>query len=273
MFSLPQLASPDTAKALLVPLAIVLLLMAEHRWAWRAHLPGRALGNWGMALLNALLPLLLPGLALVAAAEWASQRGWGLFNAVNWPAWLEGLLAVIALDCALYWQHRFSHWQPLLWRLHRVHHSDVALDVSTGLRFHPLEALLSAFYKAACVAALGASPVAAGSFAIVLALGSLFSHANLALPGWLQRGLEKCVVTPAMHRVHHSVVEAESQHNFGFFLPWWDWLFGSYQARAAAGEQLRLGQEDDRHPAAQQLRTLLGQPFATRPRNGTSNTL
>ncbi len=252
------------AKLLLVPLAVLLLLAAERLWPWRAFAPGRAQGNWGLALLNTFLLWLLRAGSLVLVAKWAETRGLGLFNICPWPGWLEGLLAFLALDCAVYWQHRALHVFAPLWRLHRVHHTDTALDASTGLRFHPLEALLSALFKAVCVILLGASPLAAGIFAIALTVGALFSHSNLRLALRLQKLLRPWLVTPAMHRVHHSAAGQELNHNYGFFLPWWDHLFNTYQDTAAAGEALQLGQPACRAAKDQELPELLAQPFRKR---------
>jgi len=260
-------------KLVAIPLLIALLLLAEARWPWRAAVAGRAVGNWGLALINAIILGLLPIASLAAASHWAAAQGVGLFHWLDWPSGLEAILAFCLLDLAVYLQHRFSHWQPLLWRLHRVHHTDPMLDASTGLRFHPIEALLSAGYKALAVLALGASVAAVAAFALALTAGSLFSHANIRLPVRWQRALRWLIVTPAMHRVHHSIHRHESDRNYGFFLPWWDYLLGSYLARAEAGDALTIGQAEERSPEAQRLRALLVQPVRAYQQHRESPTL
>lgn len=167
-------------------------------------------------------------LAAVSAGLWAESQGWGLFNLVDWPGWLEILLAVIVLDLAIFGQHVASHkWSPL-WRLHKVHHTDVDIDVTTGIRFHPIEIALSMLWKIVVVIALGAAPVAIVLFEVILNGGSLFTHSNLALPRWLDRGLRLLFVTPDMHRIHHSIHRREHDSNFGFNLSVWDRLFSTY---------------------------------------------
>lgn len=167
-------------------------------------------------------------LAAMAAAFWAESAGWGLFNLLAWPAWAEILLAVVLLDLAIFGQHVASHKWPPLWRLHKVHHTDVDIDVSTGIRFHPIEIALSMLWKIAVVIALGAAPVAVVLFEVILNGGSLFTHSNIALPAKLDRALRLVFVTPDMHRIHHSVHRREHDTNFGFNLSVWDRLFSTY---------------------------------------------
>jgi sterol desaturase/sphingolipid hydroxylase (fatty acid hydroxylase superfamily) len=263
--SLPSFDLIVAMKLFFVPLLIALLLLAERRWPWRVAVSGRAIGNWGLALLNAGLLALLPVVSLLTASAWSAAQGIGLFHFLTWPAWLEAVLAFCLLDLAIYAQHRFSHWQPLLWRLHRVHHTDPMLDASSGLRFHPIEALLSACYKALAVLAVGASGPAVTAFATALTAGSLFAHANIRIPAHWQRRLRWVIVTPAMHRVHHSIHRHESDRNYGFFLPWWDYAFGSYLTQAQAGDAITIGQAMARDQEAQRLRALLVQPMRAYP--------
>jgi sterol desaturase/sphingolipid hydroxylase (fatty acid hydroxylase superfamily) len=203
---------------------------------WEAIAPRRTdvrrSGRWplnlSLAALNAGLVRLLAPASSVTFAYWAQARDVGLFAATPWPAFVETLVAVAMLDGLVYVQHRLFHVVPLLWSLHRLHHADPGFDVTTGVRFHPLEIALSTLYKGAAVVALGASPLAVLLFELTLNLGSLFSHANVRLPGdsvW-----RLFVVTPDMHRTHHSRDAREQQRNFGFCLSWWDWLGGTYQA-------------------------------------------
>ena len=193
--------------------------------------------NAGLAVIGVLmLRLLLPMLA-VGAALFAAEAQLGLLNLLPLPLWLQLLIAVLALDAIIYCQHRLFHAIPVLWRLHRVHHADLDFDVSTGLRFHPLEIVLSMLIKIGCVIALGAPAVAVIVFEMLLGATSLFNHGNFELPSKLDRWLRWGIVTPDMHRVHHSVVEHETNANFGFNLPWWDRLLGTYRAQPAAGHQ------------------------------------
>ena len=219
-------------------------------------------GNIGVVVLDTVLVrLVLPttavGLALVAEA-----RGWGLFNAFGVPMWASVPAAVIALDLAIYLQHVLFHAVPALWRLHRVHHADLEVDVTTGTRFHPIEILLSMGLKLGVVAALGAPALAVLAFEALLSATSLFNHSNVRVSAGLDRVLRWVVVTPDMHRVHHSVAVRETNSNFGFNLPWWDRLFGTYRDQPAAGhETMTVGIEQFRDPAEQRLDRMLTQPF------------
>ncbi len=159
----------------------------------------------------------------------------GVFNQVDVPYWVAVVVSFLALDFTIYVQHRLFHAVPLLWRLHRVHHADIDIDASTGVRFHPIEIALSMLIKFAAIAALGAPVLAVLLFEIVLNATSMFSHANWRLPLGLDRVLRLIVVTPDMHRVHHSILRPETDSNFGFNFPWWDRLCGSYRAQPQAG--------------------------------------
>jgi sterol desaturase/sphingolipid hydroxylase (fatty acid hydroxylase superfamily) len=208
--------------------------------------------NWGIALLDSLtlrlIALALPLLAVGAALD-ASARGWGLFNALDWPPALEIVLAVLAFDLAIWAQHLVSHKLPLLWRIHRVHHADLDMDVTTAIRFHPVEIALSMGLKIGLVYALGPAAIAVILFEILLNGAAMFNHANLALPGRLDAMLRRFVVTPDMHRVHHSVLRIEHDSNYGFSLSIWDRIFGTYRAQPLEGhERMTTGLEwkDDR---------------------------
>ena len=218
--------------------------------------------NIGIVVLDtALVRLVFPAAAAGIAAE-VGSLGWGVFNALAWPFWVEVLLAVVLLDLVLYWQHVVFHAVPGLWRLHMVHHADLDIDLTTGVRFHPFEILLSMVIKVVAIGALGAAPVAVILFEIVLSATSIFNHGNVVLPSGLDRLLRLVVVTPDMHRVHHSVVARETNSNFGFNLPWWDRLFGTYRARPAAGhEGMTIGLEQFRDPRLQWLWHMLALPF------------
>ncbi len=239
--------------------------------AWEAMAPRRRrqLSRWrrwpsnlGVAALNtALVRLLLPTTA-VGFALLCEQRGWGLLNSLEWPEWLNVIVAILALDLVIYLQHVRFHAVPVLWRLHRMHHADLDFDVTTGARFHPIEILASMILKLAAIAALGAQAEAVLVFEILLNATAMFNHANIRLPVGCDRVLRWLVVTPDMHRVHHSIVPQETNSNFGFNMPWWDRLFGTYRAQPAAGhEAMTIGVEQFRTPREQRLDRMLTQPF------------
>jgi len=212
-------------------------------------------------LLRILFPVTAVGLALVAEA-----RGFGLLNVMRLPDWLALLAAVLVLDLAIYLQHVLFHAVPALWRLHRMHHADLEFDVTTGLRFHPIEIALSMLIKFAVVAAIGAPALSVLVFEVLLNATSMFNHTNMRIPTWIDRVLRWLVVTPDMHRVHHSIVARETNSNFGFNLPWWDRLFGTYKAQPAAGhEEMTIGIEQFRDPRELRLDRMLAQPFRGDP--------
>lgn len=193
-----------------------------------ARWPGNLLlGACDVAVARLLLPLGLAGVAL-----WAQARGIGLFSGLAWPRWLEFALALLLLDLAIYWQHRLLHVLPWLWPLHRVHHTDTTLDATSALRFHPFEIALSLAIKLALVLAFGVPAAAILAFEILLSSFALFTHANLALPSPLDRVLRWLLVTPTMHRVHHSNLANEQRSNYGFHLSVWDRLFRSYRVQS-----------------------------------------
>src|SRR6266446_4361497 len=218
--------------------------------------------NLGVVVVDTLLvrlviPTTAVGLALVAQAH-----AWGLFNTIALPAWIAVVCSVILLDLAIYFQHVLFHAVPALWRLHRMHHADLEFDVTTGLRFHPIEILLSMGIKLGVVAALGTPAVAVLVFEVLLNATSMFNHGNVRLPAGIDRVLRRIVVTPEMHRVHHSVVPSETNSNFVFNLPWWDRLFGTYRAQPDAGhEGMTIGIAQFRDPSELRLDRLLMQPF------------
>jgi len=208
-------------------------------------------------LVRILFPTTAIGLALIAEA-----RGFGLFNVIALSAVVGVVVSVIVLDLAIYLQHVLFHAVPALWRLHRMHHADLEFDVTTGLRFHPIEILLSMMIKLAVVAALGTPAVAVLIFEVLLNATSMFSHSNVRIPLGLDGVLRWFVVTPDMHRVHHSILLRETNSNFGFNLPWWDRLFGTYRPQPAVGhETMTIGIEQFRDPRELGLDRMLLQPF------------
>jgi sterol desaturase/sphingolipid hydroxylase (fatty acid hydroxylase superfamily) len=218
--------------------------------------------NLGIVVLNTLLVRFAFPVAAVGIAALAEARGWGLIQALAAPAWLAVPASILLLDLAIYLQHVLFHAVPVLWRLHRTHHADLEFDVTTGARFHPLEILLSMVIKLGVVAGLGAPVVAVLLFEVLLNGTSMFNHGNVRLPAYIDRVLRWIVVTPEMHRVHHSVVPRETNSNFGFNLPWWDRLFGTYRAQPAAGHDgMTIGIEQFRDPRELRLDRMLLQPF------------
>jgi len=250
--------------------AAVLLAMAllEHafprrpqRLAWR-----RWPSNLGLVALSAVVLRLVAPAGVVGIAIWAEARGIGLFPALGVPFWVAAPGSVLLLDLLVYGQHRLFHAAPVLWRMHRVHHADPELDASSGLRFHPAEMLLSLGIKGLGTVALGAPPEAVLAFEVLLNATSLFSHANLALPGRLDRVLRLVLVTPDMHRIHHSEIPAETDSDFGFCLSCWDRIFGTYRAEPERGQLgMVIGVQGFRADAAQRLDRLLVQPLKAEP--------
>lgn len=243
---------------------LVLLALAERVWPARgdARPARRQLANFGLMLLNtALLRIAVPVLAVALAARVHARAG-GAFGLLQLSPWFEIPLAVLAFDATIYWQHRLMHRIGLLWRLHRVHHSDIAFDVTLGVRFHPLEIVVSMLVKLGFVLALGPAAVAVMISEMVLASASLFTHADFAFPAHWDARLRTVLVTPSMHRVHHSVLHAETDSNYGFLLSWWDRLFGSYRARPLQPErEMPIGLTQWRSPAQLGFGALLLQPL------------
>lgn len=222
--------------------------------------------NLGIILLdNLMLRLLLPGMTIALAVA-AQKSNWGLLHFFQIPTTFAVVVSILLLDLVVYLQHLMFHAVPLLWRLHMVHHTDLDIDVSTGLRFHPLEILLSAGIKLAAIAALGPPVSAVLIFEILLNGTSLFNHGNIRLSEKMDRRLRSFLVTPDMHRVHHSVIIRETNSNFGFNLPWWDRLFGTYRPQPAAGhEKMTIGLSTYRSSQLLTFLALLKMPFSGDP--------
>ena len=220
----------------------IFLIMA----LWEVAAPRRVLqhpkwarwgNNLGLVFLNSFVLRVITPTAAVGMALFAGEQGWGLFNYVDVPFWLAVLASVLILDFFIWLQHVMVHAIPLLWRLHRVHHADLDFDVTTGARFHTLEILLSMAIKFAVILLLGPPVVAVVIFEVLLNATSMFNHSNVRMPLGLDRVLRWFVVTPDMHRVHHSTEDDETNSNFGFNLPWWDRLFGTYRDQPRGGHE------------------------------------
>ena len=220
----------------------ILVLMAgweilAPRRSLTASKPVRWLNNLGLVFLNSALLRWIFSIAAVGLAMLAEQKQWGVLNQVNLPVEVTVIFSIVLLDGVIYLQHVMFHALPLLWRLHRMHHADVDFDVTTGSRFHPLEIILSMLIKFAVIMVLGPPAVAVLLFEVILNAMAMFNHSNIALPVKMDKWLRLLIVTPDMHRVHHSVFTDETNSNFGFNLSLWDKLFGTYQAQPIAGHQ------------------------------------
>ncbi|MFO7603344.1 MAG: sterol desaturase family protein [Gammaproteobacteria bacterium] len=209
----------------------------------------RWLNNLGLVFFNSFLLRVIFPAAAVGMAAFAAQEGWGLFNYFDTPFWLAVVVSVIVMDFIIYLQHVMVHAVPALWRLHRMHHADLDFDVTTGARFHPLEIILSMLIKFATIVVLGPPIIAVVIFEVLLNATAMFNHSNVRLPLGLDRVLRLLVVTPDMHRVHHSVEDDEANSNFGFSLPWWDRLLGTYRDQPRGGhEGMTIGIRKFREP-------------------------
>lgn len=222
----------------------------------------RWIANLSVVVINAVIIRLLFAAGAVGAARLATEQNWGLLNHAAWPIWIEMVLGIIALDFTLYLQHVMFHAVPFFWRFHMMHHADLDFDVTTGLRFHPVEVVLSMLIKLAAIAVIGPLPEAVVAFEVLLNATSMFNHGNVRMPTAVDRALRWVLVTPDMHRVHHSILPQETNTNFGFNLPWWDQLLGTYRSQPEGGhEEMTLGLEQFRDPARLTLTGILLLPF------------
>lgn len=243
---------------------LVTVLAIQRIWPARgdSRWSRRQLVNGSLVVFNTIvLRLAFPVLAVTLAAS-LHDRDAGLFGWLDWPLWLSIPLVIVLFDLAIYWQHRLLHMIPVLWRMHRVHHCDTGFDATTGVRFHPLEILLSMGIKLGLISLLGPHPAAVLAFEVLLSAGALFTHADFALPKRLDRALRRVIVTPSMHRIHHSSWRRETDSNYGFHLSVWDRIFGSYTADPREDERrMPIGLENFRDSEDQRLLALLINPF------------
>ena len=225
--------------------------------------PGRWINNLGIVFLNSFLVRLIFPAGAVGLALFAGKQGWGLFNHFEVPYVMTVALSVVAMDFAIYLQHVMFHAVPVLWRLHRMHHADLDFDVTTGARFHPIEIVLSMLIKFAVIVVLGAPALGVIIFEVLLNATAMFNHSNVRIPLGLDRLIRRVIVTPDMHRVHHSILDHETNSNFSFNLSWWDRLFGTYQDQPEQGhEKMTIGIRDFREPKqADRLDGMLMIPF------------
>ena len=248
---------------------LVLMALLELAAPRRLQAHGRAArwpSNFSLVAISALCVKLVYPITAIGLAVWLEANGYGLLNVMRVPGWLALVVSVAVLDLVIYVQHVAFHHVPVLWRLHRMHHADLEFDVTTGVRFHPVEIVLSMAIKLAAVAVLGAPALGVLLFEVLLNATALFNHSNVKLPLGLDRVLRCLVVTPDMHRVHHSIEARETHSNFGFSLPWWDRLFGTYRDQPAAGHDgMTIGLPVFRHPVEMRLDRLLTQPWRQPP--------
>ncbi len=243
-------------------LIVALVELMVPRRALTTSKKTRWFGNIGIVFINTFLLRLLFPAGAVGISVWIGRQGWGIFNLIQWPFWVEVVLTVIILDFVIYMQHVMFHAVPVLWRLHMMHHADMDYDLTTGTRFHPIEIIISLGIKAVAITVLGAPAVGVIIFEILLNGTAMFNHGNFFVPLGLDRVLRLLVVTPDMHRVHHSVFPNETNSNFGFNLPWWDRLFGTYRSQPTKGhEQMTIGLNQFRDPSRLTLPWMLVLPF------------
>ena len=244
---------------------LVVMALVEARFPRRQReLPRlfRWSNNLALVIIDSLLIKLCFPLLAVAMAVLAQDRGWGLLNQIELPVITAFVIAIILLDLAIYAQHVLFHLVPPLWRLHRVHHTDLDFDVTTGIRFHPIEILMSMAIKLLLVIIIGPLAIAVLVFEILLNASAMFNHSNLKIPLGIDKVLRLIIVTPDMHRVHHSVLPKETNSNYGFFLPWWDRLFATYRDQPQKGhEGMIIGINEFRETRDMRLDQLLIQPM------------
>jgi len=224
----------------------------------------RRLNNLGLVGLDVILVRFLMPVATVTVAEISMTQGWGLFNIVDAGFWPSFVLSLFLMDLVIYAQHVIMHKIPLLWRMHRVHHTDLDFDVTTALRFHPFEIILSMFVKFFFIALIGVPVIAVIVFEIVLNISAMFNHSNIQIPLRIDRMLRFFIVTPDMHRVHHSVIKVETNSNYGFNIPWWDYIFRTYRAQPSSGHtKMKIGLNEFQGNRVVFLHWLLIQPFVS----------
>jgi len=245
----------------------ILVIMA----LWEIYLPRRPLstskltrwiGNLGLVLIDSIAVRLVFSITLAGFAILVQQRGWGVLNQLDLSYWPKVLISVLALDFTIYLQHAMFHAIPLLWRLHMVHHSDMDFDVTTGVRFHPIEIILSMGIKILAVVLIGPPPLAVLIFEVLLNGTSMFNHGNVRYSKNIDSILRLLVVTPEMHRVHHSTIRWETNCNFGFNFPWWDRVFGTYRPQPFKGHlEMTIGLDQYKEPKKLTLAWLIALPF------------
>jgi len=243
-----------------IVLAVLELIIPRRRLRYSKM--QRWASNIGLSVFNTIFLRLLIPIAGMGAALFAAERNWGLFNQVELPIWLSTIVFLVFFDMTIYWQHRLYHMVPVLWRFHRMHHTDMDYDFTTGSRFHPVSILISSLIKVGLILLTGPPAVAVILAEVILNATSMFNHSNIKLPDWLEPRLRKVIVTPDMHRIHHSVERSEHDKNFGFNLSCWDRIFSSYLDRAEKEQtEIDIGIKGFQDKKSLNMITLLFQPF------------
>jgi sterol desaturase/sphingolipid hydroxylase (fatty acid hydroxylase superfamily) len=249
---------------------LVIMMLIEWRMpARKAPIKSskRWFANFGLVFASSIVTRLVVPVGLTAVALYNQQHGIGLFNIIHLPSILTIVLSLLLLDIVIYWQHRLFHRVPILWRLHKVHHADAHVDTSTGLRFHPIEIVLSILVKLVAVSVLGAPAIAILIFEIALNGLAMFNHANIRLPPAIEKPLRLVLMTQILHRIHHSQRVSETNSNYGFSVIWWDWIFGSYKSDAKKPDnEIDIGLRE--YPSPKQNASLWGllvMPFKGKP--------
>jgi sterol desaturase/sphingolipid hydroxylase (fatty acid hydroxylase superfamily) len=243
-------------------LAVALGELVDPRRPLNTSKRSRWFSNIGIVVMNTVFLRVIFPIGAIGVAVWVERQGWGLFNHLAWPLWMEVALSVVFLDFIIYLQHVMFHAIPVLWRLHMMHHADMDYDVTTGTRFHPVEIFISMAIKVSAITLIGAPALGVILFEILLNGTAMFNHGNFYIPLGLDRVLRWFVVTPDMHRVHHSVFPSEANANFGFNLPWWDRLLGTYKPQPTKGHDgMTIGLNQFRDPSRLTLGHLLIMPF------------
>jgi len=244
---------------------LIFMAVAEALWPRKKRVMQRAnrwFSNISVSVINTLVIKILGPITAIAVANYALDNGYGLIPILSLPLWLEVLIGFIVLDLLIYFQHVMSHRIPMLWQFHKVHHADRDIDVTTGIRFHPIEALFSMIYKCFFIILLGPLPLAVFLFEVVLNGSAMFNHANVKLPKGLDNVLRFIIVTPDSHRVHHSTIQTETDSNYGFFLSTWDRLFKTYTAQPRLGhDKMVIGLDEYQTESPAGLLWLLKAPF------------
>lgn len=260
-----MIMTDDTFRIGVFVVVFVIVALAEAIWPRRALLQTRTqrwVHNLMLGAIDVAVVKLFVPLSLTVFAAFVMVQGWGLFNMFGMPLWAQICVMLVVLDLAIYGQHVLFHKVPFLWRLHRVHHTDTDLDVTTALRFHPLEILVSLTFKACVIAVLGAPPAAILLFEMILNACAMFNHGNMKLPPVLDGILRTVLVTPDMHRIHHSTQPVETNSNYGFSVPFWDKIFGTYRPNPQRDHaDMDIGLEVLRSPQDSHILALLRQPF------------
>ncbi len=243
-------------------LAVALWETFRPRRAWHLSRGLRWVNHMTLSVVNTLVVRFVIPITVAAFALTLESRGIGILNWLNFPGWLAIVVGVLLLDLAIYAQHYFFHKIDFFWRFHRMHHTDLDFDVTTGVRFHPIEIVISMVIKFGVVLIIGPPAIAVVLFEILLNATSMFNHGNIQIPRAIDRVLRTTLVTPDMHRVHHSIIRTETDSNFGFNLSWWDRIFGTYQAQPKAGHlDMTIGLPIFRNKVENRLDRLISQPF------------